>query len=61
MVATWRQPRAAYKTSRYAYPKGIVVSDQEMVGLNITRNEFHGEWNYTIHPSKPSVRAPNSG
>ncbi len=43
------------------YPKGIVVSDQEMAGLNITRNEFHGEWNYTIHPTKPLVRAVNSG
>ena len=43
------------------YPKGIVVSDQEMAGLSITRNEFHGEWNYTIHPSKPSAKAFNSG
>jgi hypothetical protein len=33
-----------------AYAKGIVVSDQEMAGLNITRNAFHGEWNYTIRP-----------
>ena len=34
------------------YPKGIVVSDQEMDRLNITRDAFHGEWNYTIHPSQ---------
>jgi hypothetical protein len=33
-----------------AYAKGIVVSDHEMAGLNITRDAFHGEWNYTIHP-----------
>jgi hypothetical protein len=33
-----------------AYAKGIVVSDQEMAGLNITHDAFHGEWNYTIHP-----------
>jgi Rhodopirellula transposase DDE domain len=26
------------------------VSDQEMEMLNIERNEFHGEWNYTIRP-----------
>ena len=43
------------------YPKGIVVSDREMADLNITRDPFHGEWNYTIHPSEPSVRAVNSG
>jgi hypothetical protein len=33
------------------YPKGIVVSNQEMDHLNITRDAFHGEWNYTIHPT----------
>jgi hypothetical protein len=32
------------------YPKGIVVSDEEMAALNILRAEFHGEWNYTIRP-----------
>jgi hypothetical protein len=29
------------------YPKGITVSDQEMAAINIVRNAFHGEWNYT--------------
>ena len=43
------------------YPNGIVVSDQETADLNITRDPFHGEWNYTIHPSASSVRAVNSG
>src|SRR4051794_38714323 len=33
------------------YTKGIVVSSQEMDHLNITRDAFHGEWNYTIHPT----------
>ena len=36
------------------YPKGIAVSDQEMAAINITRADFHGEWNYTIQPSKHS-------
>jgi transposase len=31
------------------YPKGIVVSKQEMNEINISRNEFHGEWNYIIN------------
>ncbi len=43
------------------YPKGIVVSDREMDGLNISRNAFHGEWNYTMQPTKLSVRALVSG
>jgi hypothetical protein len=34
------------------YPKGIKVSDEEMLAINITRDEFHGEWNYTISPNQ---------
>ena len=43
------------------YPNGIVISDQETADLNITRDPFHGEWSYTIHPSASSFRAVNSG
>ena len=43
------------------YPKGIVVSDREMDGLNISRDAFHGEWNYTMQPNTPTVRALVSG
>jgi hypothetical protein len=32
------------------YPAGIKVSDEEMAALNILRDDFHGEWNYTIKP-----------
>jgi Rhodopirellula transposase DDE domain len=39
------------------YPKGIVVSDAEMTAINIIRDEFHGEWNYTIQPNYRSDRA----
>ena len=30
------------------HPKGIQVSDAEMQAINLTRAEFHGDWNYTI-------------
>ncbi len=43
------------------YPKGIVVSDREMDGLNISRDAFHGEWNYTMQPTSPLERALVSG
>jgi len=33
------------------YPKEIEVTDQELATVNITRNPFHGEWNYTVAPS----------
>lgn len=34
------------------YPKGIEVSDEEMKSLNLIRDQFHGEWNYSIAPQK---------
>ena len=39
------------------YPKGTAVSDEQMASLNITRHDFHGEWNYTIHPRNNSDEA----
>ncbi len=33
------------------YEKEIKTSDAQLEELNITRNEFHGEWNYYISPS----------
>ena len=36
-----------------AYPKGMKVSDAEMASLNIKRDKFHPEWNYTISPRPP--------
>ena len=32
------------------YQKGRKVSDEELAACNIKRNEYHGEWNYEIHP-----------
>ena len=32
------------------YPVGVKVSDAEMADLKIMRDEFHGEWNYSIRP-----------
>ena len=37
------------------YPAGIKVSDEEMAELNILRDDFHGEWNYTINPRQPET------
>lgn len=34
------------------YPVGIRISDQELDSVNITHDRFHGEWNYTIKPSR---------
>ena len=32
------------------YPSGIAVGEDEYNSIAITRNDFHGEWNYTISP-----------
>ena len=32
------------------YPKGVRVTDKELAGVNLQRDDFHGEWNYTISP-----------
>ena len=34
------------------YTKGIKITDQEIKTLALERDEFHGEWNYTLHPRK---------
>jgi hypothetical protein len=34
------------------YPKGITVTEHEMRAISLTRDEFHGEWNYTISPNQ---------
>jgi hypothetical protein len=37
------------------YPKGIKVTDEEFAAIRIVRDEFHGEWNYTILPSNKKI------
>lgn len=32
------------------YPIGIKVTDKELATLSINKDDFHGEWNYTISP-----------
>jgi transposase len=32
------------------YPTGIKVTDEELAEVNLKRDEFHGEWNYSILP-----------
>jgi hypothetical protein len=34
------------------YEKGVEVTDEQLAKVNITRHQFHGDWNYTITPSE---------
>jgi hypothetical protein len=40
--------RAEVDTGKY--PKGVKVSDKDMAAIRLQRDQFHGEWNYTILP-----------
>ncbi len=33
------------------YPTGVKVSDKELAAVPLTRHDWHGDWNYTVHPS----------
>ncbi len=37
---------------RHAYKKGIHVSDDQLATVRLSRDKFHGDWNYTICPRK---------
>jgi hypothetical protein len=39
------------RLDRRKYPTGRKVTDDEIKRVNLKQNKFHGEWNYTIHPS----------
>ena len=38
------------RLDRRKYPTGRKVSNEEMKGVNLKRNTFHGDWNYVIRP-----------
>jgi hypothetical protein len=32
------------------YPTGISYTDKDIAALHLQRHDFHGDWNYTLHP-----------
>jgi len=38
------------------YPKAVKVSDAQLAAVNLTRHSFHGDWNYTIAPTRKNPR-----
>jgi len=36
------------------YPTGVKVTNKELAAVPLTRHEFHGNWNYTVHHAPPS-------
>ena len=37
------------------YPTKVKVSDEELAAVHLTPHAFHGDWNYTITPTLPSL------
>jgi len=37
------------------YAKGRRVSDKQLASVHLEPHTFHGEWNYTIHPTRTAV------
>jgi len=48
--------RVRSEIDKGTYPKGIVVTDEQMAKVNLERHAFHGDWNYTIRPAKGSEK-----
>jgi len=38
-----------------SYPIGIKVSNADLADVSISRESFHGDWNYTINPHQPAL------
>jgi hypothetical protein len=49
-TATGLKVKAALDTDRYE--SGIKVTDEELEAVQIKRDNFHGEWNYSIFPNR---------
>ena len=45
------------KLDSSVYEKGIKISDSELSEINLQRDDFHGEWNYTIIPNIGNVNS----
>ncbi|HUY45117.1 MAG TPA: ISAzo13 family transposase [Streptosporangiaceae bacterium] len=40
------------------YPARVKISDAQMAALPLHRHEWHGDWNYTLHPRPPAPPQP---
>jgi len=47
-TATAQGLKVTCRLDRRKYPTGRKVTDAEMKRVNLKRNKFHGDWNYTI-------------
>jgi hypothetical protein len=41
-----------------SYPEGVKVTGEHMARLPLHRHDWHGDWNYTLHPRPPAAAQP---
>ena len=44
------EPKVKYVLNEWEYKPEITVSDEDFATINIKRDEWRGDWNYTIAP-----------
>jgi hypothetical protein len=44
--------KVSCRLDRRRYPIGKKISEQEWATINLIRDDFHGDWNYTIKPHR---------
>jgi hypothetical protein len=44
--------RIRSEIDRGSYPQGVVVTDEQMAQVHLQPHRFHGEWNYTLRPTR---------
>jgi len=49
-VTTQEGLRIRAELDENTYAAGVKVTDEELAGVSIDRDKFHGEWNYKIKP-----------
>lgn len=50
-TTTTKGLRVKAALDRKPYPTGVRVDDATMAALNLSTDEFHGDWNYTLTPA----------
>ena len=50
-TTTQKGLRVRAEIDKGAYPKGVVVKDEQMERIHLSPHAFHGDWNYTIRPA----------
>ena len=51
-TTTTKGLRVRSQIDKRSYPKGVTVTADQMDQIRLQRHDFHGDWNYTIHPAK---------